>query len=174
MLVVGAFAGAQQVAMYSVSEKLYQASQSITSPVAQAIFPYLAKSKDQSVLSRTIIFVGAPLALGCLLVGYWAEDLLTLLFGAEFAEAKLVLQLFLTVTIVNFICVMFGYPAFGTLDKIHLANYTVYVGAAVQLIILYFLYLTNGISAISVVASVLITETVVMLLRMTLYIRHKA
>jgi O-antigen/teichoic acid export membrane protein len=170
---VGAFAGVQQAALYGASEKLYQASQSVTAPIAQALFPYMAKNKDTKLLSKVVFFIGIPLAVGCFVVGIWANEIMSLIFGDEFSQSGNILQLFLIATVVNFIAVNFGFPAFAGLGKVHIANYTVMLGAVVQLICLLVLYILNSISAFTVVSSVLLTETIVMLLRVFLYRYYK-
>jgi O-antigen/teichoic acid export membrane protein len=170
---VGAFAGLQQAAVYGANEKLYQASQSITGPIAQALFPHMANKKDSRLLMKILIFVGTPLAFGCMMVGLWAGDILALIFGEEFRESGHILQLFLVVTVVNFVAVNFGYPAFASISKVYLANYTVMLGALVQIFCLMTLYITDSFSSTHVVISVLTTEIVVMSSRVFLYKYHK-
>ena len=170
---VGAFAGLQQAAIYGANEKLYQASQSITGPIAQALFPHMANKKDSKLLMKVVIFVGMPLTLGCIIVGFWADDILALIFGEEFRESGYILQLFLVITVVNFISVNFGYPAFAGINKVYLANYTVMLGAVVQMSCLVVLYIVDSFSSIHVVTSVLLTELVVMSSRVFLYKYHK-
>lgn len=170
---VGAFAGLEQAALFGASEKLYQASQSITAPIAQALFPYMAKNKDGELLMKVVFFIGIPLAVGCFVVGIWATEVMSLIFGNEFSESGNILQLFLVVTVINFVAVNLGYPAFAGIGKVHIANYTVMLGAVVQLICLLVLYISDSISAFTVVSSVLLTELVVMLSRLLLYKCYK-
>lgn len=170
---VGAFAGVQQAAMYGASEKLYQASQSITSPIAQALFPHMAKKQDSKLLIKVIILIGVPLAIGCITVGFLAHDIMALIFGEEFRQSGDLLQLFLVVTVVNFVAVNFGYPAFAGIGKVYIANYTVMLGALVQSICLFILFITDNFSGLSVISSVLITELIVMLSRIFIYRHYK-
>lgn len=166
---VGTFAGMQQAAMYGASEKLYQASKNVISPISQALFPYMAKNNDSKLLIKIVVIVGIPLSIGCVAVGLWANEILAIIFGEGFGDSGSLLQLFLIVTVVNFISVNFGYPAFAGIGKIHVANYTVILGALVQFTCLLALYITDNFFAIHVVHSVLITEMVVVLLRIYLY-----
>ncbi|MFB9998018.1 oligosaccharide flippase family protein [Providencia rustigianii] len=45
--IVGSYSGLNQAALFSSAEKLYQAGQSITSPVSQAIFPHIARTGEK-------------------------------------------------------------------------------------------------------------------------------
>jgi O-antigen/teichoic acid export membrane protein len=170
---VGSFAGLQQAAMYGASEKLYQASQSVTSPIAQALFPYMAKKQDSSLLLKVVSFVGIPLAICCIIVGFWANDILAIIFGDEFRQSGNILQFFLVTTVVNFVAVNYGYPAFAGIGKVNIANYTVMLGALIQTICLLTLFITDSFSGLSVAISVLITELVVMLSRIVIYRHYK-
>lgn len=170
---LGSFAGVQQAAMYGACEKLYQASQSVTGPIAQALFPYMAKKQDSVLLIKVVVFVGVPLTVGCIVVGFWANEILALIFGNEFRESGNVLQLFLATTVINFVSVNFGYPAFAGIGKVHVANYTVMLGALVQSLFLSILFITDSFSSLLVAGSVLITELVVMLSRVLVYRYYK-
>ncbi|WP_282111046.1 flippase [Shewanella algicola] len=169
---VGAFAGVQQAAIYGASEKIYQASQSITAPIAQALFPYMAKSKNNKLIKKVVVYIGVPLFSGCILVGLWANEIMGLIFGDEFLLSGGILQVFLVVTVINFVGVNFGYPAFAGIDKVHIANYTVILGAIVQAVCLFLLFMTDSFSAFSVVSSVLITELVIMITRIVIYNKY--
>ncbi|MEZ9539110.1 oligosaccharide flippase family protein [Shewanella sp. 10N.286.51.B8] len=166
---VGAGAGIQQAAMYSASEKVYQASQSISGPISQALFPYMAQHKDNKLLFKIIAYIGLPLAIICCLIGFWAEDIMALIFGYDFKNAGDILQIFLFITVINFVSVNFGYPAFAGLDKVNVANYTVMLGALIQAICLLVLFFLDRVSAITVVSSVLISELFIMSSRVALY-----
>jgi len=170
---VGSFGGVQQAAMYGASEKLYQASQSVTSPIAQALFPYMAKKKDSNLLMKVVAFIGAPLAVGCIIVGFWANDILAFIFGDEFRQSAHILQIFLVVTVVNFVSVNYGYPAFAGIGKVHIANYTVMLGALFQIICLLILFITDSFSGLLVVSSVLLTELIIMSSRIIIYKHYK-
>ena len=159
--------------MYGASEKLYQASQSVTSPIAQALFPYMAKNKDSKLLMKVIAFTGIPLTFGCITVGFFANDILALIFGDEFRQSAHILQIFLVITVVNFVSVNYGYPAFAGIGKVHIANYTVMLGALFQIICLLLLFITDSFSGLLVVSSVLFTELIIMLSRIIIYKHYK-
>jgi PST family polysaccharide transporter len=163
---VGAFAGVHQVAIYGASEKIYQASKSVTAPIAQALFPYMTKTKNTTLLMKVVLVIGILLTAVCFCVGFWADEVMRLIFGDEFIGAGKVLQLFLIITIINFLSVNFGYPAFAGIGKVDIANYTVVLGAVVHLILLFSLYLSGGFNALNVVKAVLVTESIVMVLRL--------
>ena len=168
-LFVGAFSGAQQAALFGAAEKLYLASQSITSSIAQALFPYMANDGKKELLGKIIILVGIPLGIFCVLLGFWGSEIMDLIFGDGFSNGGPILQVFLIITLINFVGVNLGFPAFASIDKIHIANYTVVLGALMHIIFLGFLYFSNNVSGINVVIAVLITELSIMSVRFYMF-----
>ncbi|AWK81302.1 oligosaccharide flippase family protein [Photobacterium damselae] len=162
---IGSFSGLGQAAIYSAGEKLYQASQVITSTVSQALFPFMVKNKESNLFFYVTVITSFLLISGCLVVSLFSEDIINIIYGKEFLDAVPILKIFLIITVINFISVNYGYPAFAKLDRNDIANYSVIFGGIVQLIILICLYFDSSISAYNVVISILITEMVVMLIR---------
>lgn len=170
---IGSFSGLGQAAIYSAGEKLYQASQVLTSTIAQALFPYMVKNKKSNLFFYVTLIVGIILSLGCVVTSYFAKDIVLIVYGHNFIDSVPILKIFLIITVINFIAVNYGYPAFSTIDKNHIANYSVICGGAVQLLILIALYMNSSITAYNVVISILITETVVMLIRVVTFYYFK-
>ncbi|MFB2761452.1 oligosaccharide flippase family protein [Shewanella xiamenensis] len=167
---VGAFAGASAAALYNSAEKLYQAGQSATSPVSQALYPYLARTGDKQALYKFVGILLIPLSIGVASCIYYAELIITLIFGAEFSAAAELLQIFLLTLLVTFVGVNFGYPAFASIGRVDIANKTVIFAAVLQLSSILMLYIMNSITAKNVCLSVLIIEFLVMLLRVYFYL----
>lgn len=170
---VGLFSGIQQAAIYGASEKLYQASQSVTSPLSQALFPYMARHQNEKLLLKVIFVVSIPLLITCVIIGFWAQDLMSFIFGREFYQGGEILKIFIIITVITFISINFGYPAFAAIGKLNIVNYTVFLGAFIQLTLLSILYLNSSIGALAVVKSVLVTELVVAIARVTLFMRFR-
>ncbi|WP_058119566.1 oligosaccharide flippase family protein [Photobacterium kishitanii] len=171
--IIGSISGSYQSAIYSASEKLYQASQVITGSIAQALFPYMSKNNQSKILFKVSFVVGCFLSLGCLIISLYSNDIVRIIYGDEFVHAGKILNIFLIITVINFISVNYGYPAFSSINKLSVVNYSVVIGGFLQLISLYVLYINNSIDAYSVVISVLLTETIVMLFRVIIYIYIK-
>lgn len=166
---VGSFSGASSAALYNSAEKLYQAGQSATSPVSQVLFPYLTRTGKKEILYKFVGGLFIPMILGIIFCIHYADIIVTFIFGEQFRAASELLEIFLVTLLINFIGVNFGYPAFSILGRIDIANKTVLCGSALQLINLVVMYTQGFISAINVCYSVLFVESVVMLLRVSIY-----
>ena len=168
--IVGSFAGFNQAAVYSSAEKLYQAGQSALSPISQALYPYLARSGDKKTLYKFISILFIVISIVCFSCIHYSREIITIFFGDKYNSAADVLDIFLLSLIITFLSFNFGYPAFAAINKVKIANYTVLFGGMLQMLTIGVLVALNKISPINVATSVLFTETVVLLLRVTLYI----
>ncbi|BBT67265.1 MULTISPECIES: oligosaccharide flippase family protein [Aeromonas] len=163
--IVGSISGIQQAALYSSAEKLYQAGQGVTAPVSQALYPYLARSGDIRALYKFVLILLMPLVLGCSVCYLFAEDILRIFYGEQFSSAYSILRMFLICSVINFVSVNFGYPAFSTIGRLDIVNRSVYIGGIAQFCSLGYLFSTNNVNAYNVVLSVLCVEVVVMVIR---------
>jgi len=171
--IIGAFAGVTQAAVYGACEKVYQGSLSLTQPISQALFPFVARTKSVRSLSLVIMIIGLPVALFCILVSLYANQIMGIVFGDAYSNSGTVLQVFLAITSINFISLIMGYPAFSAINRVYIANYTVMFGALLHVGFLAYIYSFKEMSAFNVAFAVLLTETIVMLLRVSIFFIYK-
>ena len=162
---LGLFSTPLQVAYYAAAEQLYRAAQSLLSPMAQALYPHMAKHRNFALLFRTIRWMEIVCIGGCVIgvaAGPW---LITFLFGPQFSASYPVLVIFLIILAITTPSILLGYPFLGALGKASLANTSVFVAGILQLVLLAGAYVLGQTSAISVVWCVMIVEALVLSLR---------
>lgn len=164
-LMLGHFNGATVAGLYSSAEKLYGAGNSVSGIVSQALFPYLTKTGDLKLLVKVVLALIVPVVLGSYVVGLFADEIIALIFGEDFRSAGELLQLFLILLNITFFSILIGYPGFSAIGKVQLANYTVMIGAVFHIFGLVMLYLLKAISAKNVILMIIVTETLILLLR---------
>lgn len=164
LLLVGAYS-AGHAAHFSVCEQIYKAGQNIVSPINNALFPYMTRSRDWTLFFRIVGGVGAAMVLGCMLLALFAEPLLVHIFGEAYRSAKPILLIFLLTSVVNYFAVTFGYAAFSALRRVDFANQSVMIGAAFYVAVLLVQQVFFGLDAQGIAVAILLTELVVMSLR---------
>ena len=169
-LVVGSQSAAQ-AAQFAVCEQIYKAGQNVTSPINNAMFPYMAKNKDWKVFYKILFIAGITMIAGCLALAFYADTLLSMLFGREYSAAASVLLVFLCTTVVNYFGVTFGYSAFAALGRVEIANRTVIVGAIAHAIGLLLIHYYFEITPLSVASCILCTESLVAIIRIIIFHR---
>lgn len=164
-LILGHFNGATVAGLYSSAEKLYGAGAGVSGIVSQASFPYLTKTGNLGLLVKVAVGLLLPVSVGCYVVGLFANDIMALVFGEAFRSAGELLQLFLILLNITFFSILIGYPGFSAIGKVQLANYTVMIGGVFHIFGLVMLYLLKAISAKNVILMIIVTETLILLLR---------
>lgn len=171
VLVLAGHVASAQVGFYGASEKLYNAFKSLIYPFSQALYPYMANTGNSKLLLKVV----AGLSLVMLVpagIGYIYSDwVLTLLFGAEFAQGSEILRAFILTGFVGFVSVFMGYPAFASLRRVDIANKSVMVSGGFLFLTLIALYFLEGITAINVAYSVLAAECISLSIRVMMFIK---
>lgn len=169
-LIIGSINGTAMAGLYSASENLYKGGASVASMFSQALYPYMAKTNNVSLLFKLVVVTMVPFALGCYAVSFFAEEILLWIFGPAFVEGSEFLRLFLFLMCITFISINIGYPGFAAVNKIHWANYTVMIGAVFHLIGISVLFIFNLVSPYSVLWLVITTESIILFLRVVMLI----
>ncbi len=154
-----------QVGLYAAAEQVYKAAQGAVQPLSQALYPHLARRRDDRLFAGLLAaaVAGALLALGLALA--FGEALLTALFGAAFAPAAPTLVVFAGVFCLSTPALLLGYPYLGALGRIDLANRSVFIAGALQLGLLGACWGFGWTTAVDVALAILAAEAVVLACR---------
>jgi len=170
-VVIGYFTSLPQAALFGAVEKVYQGVQSLTSPISQALYPFLSRTKNRKAFFKYLLLSSIPLLFFLIIVAFNSKFLILLLFGEAYVDSFNVLNVFLICSLITFLSVNFGYPAFSLLGRLDIANKTTYLGLLTQIFgLLYCLLFNIELNALNVVTLVLITEVSVLLIRLFFFI----
>lgn len=165
--ILGVLGGPAQVAIYSVSEKLYMAAQSAFYPLANALYPYVAKHRDVKLFNRYLILAVAVGGLGLLMAFGLSPWLINWLFGPAFAEAAGLFQWHLVALALVIPSVMLGYPLLAAMGYSKEANGSVTWGATVFFVLMGLMYLFNLSESRYFIWAVIAAEATVLSLRVS-------
>ena len=165
VVILGILSSPSQVALYAVCDQLYKAGKNATMPVSQALYPYMTNSKDWTLFYRLLKNITIVLIVGLAFAFAGIEYILGLIFGPSFVAAIPAMQVLLVAILINFISVLFGYPAFGALGRPDYANKTVIFGAIWHVTSLALLFLVFRIDAFVAASITLSTEFMIMIIR---------
>ena len=157
--------GSVSLGYYSASEKLLTAGRGAITPVTDSLYPHMVNKKDYKLAKVIIIYGTTILAVGCIIVGIFAEKVCILLFGAEYGSAGHVLRLMLPLIVTSLPNYVIAFPVLTPLGMAKYANLAVVIGAVVQAIGMVVLYLLNCISVYTICELTLLTEIIVLSIR---------
>lgn len=160
-----------QAAIYSVAEQGYKAGQAVTSPINQALYPYMANQKDWNLFFKIVPVVTVVLFTGSLVVGNFSEVIISTIFGSKYINASPILLVFLVTLIVNYLAVSFGYPACAAINRPDIANKSVIFGALLFCFLVTILFSIDKVNALTMAYCILSTEIFVMGIRIIWVLR---
>lgn len=107
-VLLGIWAGPQQVALYEIATKLSQSLLRLTDPLQITIYPQLASlaasgktTEIRQLLKQVGILFGGPALIAALSAPIVSEEIIVTLFGASYKEATSVFNIFLWITAIT-------------------------------------------------------------------------
>lgn len=171
--VLGIFTDNTMVGYYSIAEKLYQAMQSLYSPINQTLYPYVAKEKNIMLFRKIFYSVVSINIIGVVFLVFFGESILSLLFTQKVGgESISVFYIFLIVNFITVPSILLGYPFLAALGFAKHVNYSVIAGSMVHLIGLVLLVSSNLVTVFNVAFMVVVTESIVFIYRLFWVFRY--
>ncbi len=165
--------GSTQLGQFTACNNVVNAGKNLSSPIADSLYPFMLRTKNFRLLNKTLAvgeFVLIPL---CVVAWAIAPDLCSLLFGEDYREAGNLLRLLLPLIPISLASYLLGFPALTPMGLSAVANSSVVVGAVVQIASLTLLACTGALRAETICISMVVTESVVMILRLIAYARGR-
>lgn len=169
-LIIGNVSGASIAGLYGSAEKLYNAGSTVSGMLSQALYPNMAKTNNLRLLVKIVVFASIPYFIGCFIASFWTLEIVTLIFGGEFAASAELLKLFIALMCITFVSVTIGYPGFAAVRKVQWANYSVIFGAIFHFCGMIYLLIFNMITPQNVLILVIVTESIILIIRVLLLI----
>lgn len=172
VLVLNTFVTPAQVGIYGASDKLFNAFKSLINPFSQALYPYMANTGNTKLLFKVTVLLGLAMLVPASIGFYFAEEVITLIYGIDFIESASILRIFIVTGFFAFFSILYGYPAFASIKRVDLANKSVIWGGVVQALLLLGLILLGMVKIMNVAYAVLGSLIIILGLRIFWFIKH--
>ena len=157
---------AVSVAQFIAADKLGTAAASITSPVADSLYPRMMHSPRLSTVGRVLGATMPVLVLCCAGVWRWASELCAIVFGPSYSNAGQYVRVIVLIVVVKYVGVILGFPALSPIGLSRLVNVSVIIGALVQLLqIGGMIVIHGGVTAIGVCWASLFTQVAILCIK---------
>lgn len=157
-VLLGLVSSPMTVGIYTVAEQLYKAMQTAISPVAQAVYPYMAKEKNIMLYKKISLTLIGGIFLCSGIGAIIAPYILTWLFGSEWSSSIEVLNVFLIAIIIHACSVLAGYPICAAVNRLQVANQSVVMGALVYFALFTLLWALDLLSPVNMAILMMATE----------------
>lgn len=150
---------------YTAAEKIVSVMNALFGPVADSLYPYMVRNKDFKLLKKILLLLMPPTIIGVVVIGYFAEPICVLLFGAEFRSVAPVLQLMLPLVVITLPTYLLGFPTLSALGGARAVNNSVIYGSILHLTMIAALFFSGHLTVTSVIIATIITDSTVVLYR---------
>ncbi len=154
------------VGYYVAAEKIYNAILGLQGPLGDALYPFIAKYRDINLYKKIFYITNMLNILVCIFTFLFSKQIITIFYGNNMYEAYKILMIFCFAILVTLPSRLAGYPLLGALGYTKFANLSVILGSIVHLTGLLFLFLTRNLNIYSIAYMVVITESIVFILRL--------
>jgi polysaccharide transporter, PST family len=168
---LGLFTNNTAVGYYSAAEKLYSAAQGLYSPLGQVVYPYMSKSQNKPFYRKIFKLATGFNVIFCILIFILSGIIINILYGNNFQASVPVLMIFAIALLVVAPSQLLGYPFLAALGLQRYANGSVIVGSIFHLAML--LIISSFMNIYLVAGLVVITESIVLLIRLYGVKKHK-
>lgn len=163
--ILGLFGSNTMAGYYSAAEKLFTALQSAYVPVNNTLYPYMAKTKDVQLFKKIFIGINIINLLAIIFLLIETKEVVYIIYKITDVPSVNVLKILLIACTLIVPSILLGYPLLGTLGFTKYANGSVIASSIVHLLGLFILVLTGSLSVYSVAAMLVVTEAVVLSIR---------
>ena len=165
IVILGLLSSPSAVALYTLAEQLYKVMQSFFMPINQALYPYMAKEKNISLLFKAFFYCVLIALLGSCLGYFVTPFLIILIFGADWLGIISTFNVFLIGIVIYIAGVLSGYPLAVALNRPRVANNSVMIASFIYFFVVVVIYLFDGLDPIYLACAVVLAEVYVFLHR---------
>lgn len=157
---IGIFLGKAAAGYYAIAEKLINVIAMVISTVVDAIYPFMAKTRDLKMFNKIFKIVMVLGVVGCLVAFIISEQAISIIFGANYEVSVTLFNIMLVSCFISIPSMLIGYPLLAAFGNSTYPNYSVLAGSIVHIVLLLLLIQLGNIY---VVASILIVTQLVIL-----------
>lgn len=150
---------------YTASEKLITAGRGAITPITDSLYPHMVQKKNYNLAKKIIIYGTSFLLFICIFIGIYAEQTCVIIFGEEYRQAANILRLMLPLIVTALPNYVIAFPVLTPLGMVKYANIAVIIGAIIQAIGMLILFGFKFLNVYTVCILTLITELVVLGIR---------
>ncbi|WP_427122028.1 oligosaccharide flippase family protein [Proteus mirabilis] len=168
-ILIGSILGSTSSAIYGAADKLYNAGIGLMSPISNALYPNMARTKNLKLLIIITLFLFFTSSIFCIIISNFTDIIIPTIFGSKYNDSVQYFNLMLYLVPINIISILFGYTAFSIIDKTNITNYTVIISAIIYIISLLILYFTKQFSIKNLIYMIILIDSITLFFRLTIF-----
>jgi PST family polysaccharide transporter len=161
------------LAFYGVSEYIYKILQSVLQAFNQALYPYVAKTKDVRTLYLTLILLLFFVLFFLLVFNLTSEKVVTFLYGAEYLVIIPYVNAFICLSFVGVFSFIFGFPAASLVSSFTYVNFSCHLGLLFYLLLLSLLWFVGAVEPLNLIYIQIVNEVMIASYRLLSFVAKR-
>lgn len=166
------YGSSPMVGYYTTADKFINLGKTVSSPIADSLYPYMIKEKNYKLVKRLLIFAMPAILIGTLFIYKYAEPISVFLFGQDYAATGEVLRRLLPILVVILPTFILSFPVMVPLGLVKWANFSDLVGLIIQISGLIILNFSDKLNVYSLCSLTSLSEVSVFLFRLLVVLYH--
>lgn len=161
------------VGFFTSADKLTSAAKFSLNPLIDSLYPYMVRNRDFRLIKKVLFLFMPVIVLASAIVWFFAYDICALIFGEDFRGAGEYLRWLIPTALIAFPSMVLGYPTLSPMGLSKFANFSVMAGSVLQIVQLVILFATGMLSVVTVCIATILTEALVLGVRVAVVLKHK-
>ena len=167
------FPAAAVVGWFNAADKVLSVAKSISSPVADSIYPYMIRNRDFKLAFKLLKVTAPFIIIACVLLFVFADQFCSFVFGGDYAAAGSVLRCLVPAMAVIFPTYLLCFPILVPMGLSKQANYSTIFGMIAQIAQLGILLLSSNLNVYTLCIASSVSEVLVFVFRAAVVIKHR-
>lgn len=163
-----------QTAAYGNAEKIITAAKKgLLSPIADSMYPHMTRTRNFSIVKKSLKITMPILILGCAGVFILAEPICTIWLGPEGVNAVLPLRALMPTVIIALPSYILGFPTLGAMGLLNKVNNSTIFGTIIHILMLGIAFITGNLNMLTLCILTCITEMFILIYRILMVYRNR-
>lgn len=164
-IVLGVVLPSTEIAYWSVCMQIINAIQAVYTPISDAIYPEMIRTKDFSIIKRATKLFTPLILVGCILGGSLGRYGLLIVGGEKYINALPAFRRLIPVLLFGFWSIIYGWPCLGSIGKTRETTLTTVIASLFQILTVILLVIINKLTLNSMAITRSVTEIILFLSR---------
>lgn len=172
-VIAGLFLSKTDIAYWSVSIQIIVAIQSLYSPLSDAIYPVMIKTKKLNVIKKSILIYLPIIFAGCIVAFFLSDIGMSIIGGKTYTAATPVFRMLIPAALFGFLSIIFGWPTLGAIGKTKQTTFSTVFVVLYQIAGLVFFIVTKKFTLINLAILRSSAEFFLFSIRLTFFLKYK-
>ena len=171
--VAGIALSTTEIAYWSICMQIINAIQAGYTPVSDAIYPEMVRSKNIKLVNKVIKLFVPFIVTGSIIAFWFGKWALLFLGGNQYVEALPAFRRLIPVLPIGFLAIIFGWPSLGAIGRVKETSISTVIASMFQIVAVTIFFLVGKITLISMAVIRSGTEFVLFGIRLYYFMKYR-